>query len=195
MFTGIITSIGRIKNVTPKGDHRLKVFTDFNAEKMSIGSSIACSGVCLTVVETGNDWFSVSVSQETLSKTTIKEWTDNTQINLERSLKFGDEMGGHIVSGHIDGIGLLENKKIDGESIVLRFEVPESLKHLIAKKGSIAIDGVSLTVNNISGTLFSVNIIQYTCNNTTLGSLMVGDPVNIEIDTLARYVAKYLEQD
>ena len=133
--------------------------------------------------------------RETLSKTTIKQWTDNTQINLERSLKFGDEMGGHIVSGHIDGIGLLENKKIDGESIVLRFEVPESLKHLIAKKGSIAIDGVSLTVNNISGTLFSVNIIQYTCNNTTLGSLMVGDPVNIEIDTLARYVAKYLEQD
>lgn len=190
MFTGIITDVGRVRAVERQGDTRFTIETAFDTETVPIGASIAHSGVCLTVIEKGPGWFVVQASGETLSKTTLGSWDAGTRINLERALKVGDELGGHIVSGHVDGVGELAAIRPDGESIRLTFAVPASLSKYIASKGSVAIDGVSLTVNEVEGDSFGVNIIPHTQTATTFGTLKVGDRVNLEIDMLARYVAR-----
>lgn len=194
MFTGIITDIGTIQSVKRTGqDMRARIQTAFDMNKIAMGASIACSGCCLTVVEKGDDWFAVDISAETLSKTVLGQWDEGTKINLEQSLKMGDELGGHIVSGHVDGRAKLASKKHEGESWRLTFEVPDALKKFIAPKGSVALDGISLTVNEVQGTQFGVNIIPHTWNNTTFGLLEDGGEVNLEVDMLARYVARILD--
>ena len=193
MFTGIVTDLGTVRNLREEGDRRLEIALGRTADDLSLGASIACSGVCLTVVEHGPDWFAVTVSGETLSRTTIGGWRIGTPVNLERSARLGDELGGHLVSGHVDGIGTLVSRHAEGASWRMVFAVPRPLHRFIAEKGSIAIDGVSLTVNEVDGENFGVNIIPHTWTVTTLGRLAVGDRVNIEIDLLARYVARILE--
>lgn len=195
MFTGIVTDLGRVHTVKKTGDWRFEFQTKFDTENIDMGASICCSGVCLTVVETGPDWFAVDVSEETISKTTLGSWAFGTSINLERSLKVGDEMGGHIVSGHVDGVGSLVSSTSEGDSWRMRFKAPSDLMRFIAVKGSITIDGVSLTVNSLEGDTFGVNIISHTQQVTSLGKMKPGDPVNLEIDMLARYVARYIETD
>lgn len=195
MFTGIITDIGRVRSLSKQGDWRFEIMTAFETSGIDLGASICCSGVCLTVIETGADWFAVEVSQETLSKTTLGTWQKDTPINLERALKMGDEMGGHIVSGHVDGVARLIDRATDGDSTRMTFQVPNNLIRFIAAKGSATLDGVSLTVNNVGNETFTVNIIPHTQEKTTLGELGVNDPVNLEIDMLARYVARLMETD
>jgi riboflavin synthase len=195
MFTGIITDIGRVRAVERQGDTRFTIETGFDTETIAIGASIAHNGVCLTVIDKGPGWYVIQASGETLSKTTLGGWDAGTRINLERALKVGDELGGHIVSGHVDGVGALVATKPEGESLRLTFEAPESLAKYIASKGSVAIDGVSLTVNEVAGARFGVNIIPHTQTATTFGGLRVGDSVNLEIDMLARYVARLAGQE
>lgn len=195
MFTGIITDIGRVRAVERQGDTRFTIETGFDTETIAIGASIAHNGVCLTVIDKGPGWYVIQASGETLSKTTLGGWDAGTRINLERALKVGDELGGHIVSGHVDGVGALAATKPEGESLRLTFEAPESLAKYIASKGSVAIDGVSLTVNEVAGARFGVNIIPHTQTATTFGGLRVGDSVNLEIDMLARYVARLAGQE
>jgi riboflavin synthase len=195
MFTGIITDIGRVRTIEPGGDPRYVIETRHNTTKIALGASVACSGVCLTVIETGPDWFKVQVSAETLGLTTLGQWRAGTPINLELALKAGDELGGHIVSGHVDGIGRIVGRTPENDSIRYTIEVPAGLERLIARKGSITIDGVSLTVNEVAGNRFGVNIIPHTQSHTTFGDAAVGDPVNLEIDMLARYVARLIGQD
>lgn len=195
MFTGIITDVGQIRRVAQAGDLRVEIETAYDAAGIAIGASIACDGVCLTVVAKGSDaagrnWFAVDVSAETISKTNAGRWKQGARVNLERALKIGDELGGHIVSGHVDGKAAVESMTPEGDSRRIRFRVPEALKKYIAPKGSIAVDGVSLTVNEVDDAVFGVNIIPHTAAVTTLGALKAGDPVNIEIDLLARYVAR-----
>ena len=202
MFTGIVSGIGTVRAITPIGagqDMRLEITTpppDANwpdTASIAIGASIACSGCCLTAIELGADWFAVTASQETLSLTTLGEWRVGTKINLERALRLGEELGGHIVSGHVDGLGRVVSATPENASIRWRFQVPETLARFIAAKGSVAINGVSLTVNEVSRDGFGVNIIPHTADVTTFGLLKPGDAVNIEIDTLARYVARLTE--
>ncbi len=193
MFTGIITDLGRVRAVTAAGDTRLEISTAIAVAEMDIGASVACSGVCLTVIEKGADWFAAQVSAETLSRTTLGGWTAGTPVNLERALKVGDELGGHMVSGHVDGVGRLAARVPEGYSLRLVFEAPEELSRFIAAKGSITVDGVSLTVNDVNTDRFGVNIIPHTQEFTTLGKLAEGDGVNLEIDMLARYVARLHE--
>ncbi len=197
MFTGIITAIGRVQAISPlegSKDMRLTIGAPeaFLAGTVP-GASIACSGCCLTATEVGPNWFAVEVSAETLARTTLGEWAPGTEINLERSLRMGDEMGGHIVSGHVDGVGRITALAPEHGSLRLTVEVPPPLHRYIAEKGSVAIDGVSLTVNETAGACFGVNIIPHTAAHTTLGLRRVGDAVQIEIDTLARYVARLAE--
>lgn len=197
MFTGIITDIGTIKAVTRAaggewGDTRMDVSCSYDIAGIDIGASISHSGACMTVIEKGDDWFAVEVSDESLSKTTMGDWKAGTQINLERALTGKDEMGGHMVTGHVDGVGrLLAMEEIAG-SHRLRFKAPEDMAFGIAPKGSITIDGVSLTVNAVEGNEFEVNIIAHTWEVTTLGKIEIGSKVNLEIDLIARYVARYL---
>jgi len=197
MFTGIVSGIGTVRAITPIGagqDMRLEITTPWpDTASIAIGASIACSGCCLTAIELGADWFAVTASQETLSLTTLGEWRVGTKINLERALRLGDELGGHIVSGHVDGLGHVVSATPENASIRWRFQVPETLARFIAAKGSVAINGVSLTVNEVSRDGFGVNIIPHTADVTTFGLLKPGDTVNIEIDTLARYVARLTE--
>ena len=197
MFTGIITGLGDIRALTPLGagsDMRIVIGTPWpETADIPLGASIACSGCCLTAVELGKDWFAAEASAETLSKTTLGQWVVGTKINLERPLKVGDELGGHIVSGHVDGVGRVIAATPDHGSTRWRFEVPTELARFIAPKGSVAINGVSLTVNEVEGTTFGVNIIPHTAQVTNFGTLAVGDVVNIEIDTVARYVARLRE--
>lgn len=195
MFTGIVTDLGRVRSVAKAGDWRFELTTAFDTQTIELGASICCSGVCLTVVETGDDWFAVDVSAETISKTTLGQWQTDTVVNLERSLKLGDEMGGHIVSGHVDGVGRLMAQENEGDSLRMTFEAPVELMRFIAIKGSVTIDGVSLTVNTVSEDTFGVNLIAHTRQVTSLGNLTQGNPVNLEIDMLARYVARYMETD
>jgi riboflavin synthase len=192
MFTGIITDIGRVRALDRRvgGDARVDIGTSYDGDAIALGSSIACSGVCLTVVDRTADSFRVDASNETMARTTLGEWQPDTRVNLERALKVGDELGGHMVSGHVDGIADVVAVEPDGDSRRIHFEVPRALRRFIAEKGSIAIDGVSLTVNNVSGDSFDVNIIPFTADHTTLGSIAAGDRVNVEIDMLARYVAR-----
>jgi riboflavin synthase len=194
MFTGIVTDMGEVRAIETRGDTRIEIFTSYDIGAIDIGASIACSGPCLTVIAKGvageRNWFAVQASAETLSRTTIGTWRVGTAVNLERSLKVGDEIGGHIVSGHIDGIAKVTKRKAEGESIRFSFEAPDALKRFVAAKGSVALEGVSLTVNEVEGARFGVNIIPHTLKVTTFGTLKVGDKVNMEIDVLARYVAR-----
>lgn len=198
MFTGIVTGIGRVRRVSGKrGARRIEIAVASGLKGAAIGASIACAGCCLTVVAKGKDWFAADVSGETLSKTTIGSWRADTPVNLERPLKMGDELGGHVVSGHVDGVGRLVKRRAEGASIRLVFAVALELGRFIAPKGSIAVDGVSLTVNEVAdqngGTVFGVNIIPHTATATTLGAIETGALANVEIDMLARYGARLAE--
>ncbi|MFN4277710.1 MAG: riboflavin synthase [Ferrovibrio sp.] len=190
MFTGIVTDIGTVTAREARGDTRFRIRTTYDTASIAIGASIACSGVCLTVVQKGEDWFTVDVSAETLSRTGLGNWREGSRINLERSLRVGDELGGHIVSGHVDGVGDVTMAKPEGDSLRIEIRAPDALAAFIAEKGSITVDGVSLTVNSVDGASFGVNLIPHTQQVTTLGNLKTGDRVNLEIDTLARYVAR-----
>ena len=194
MFTGIVTGLGSVRAITPLGDGRdmrLVIGTSWaNTAEIPLGASIACSGCCLTAVEVGADWFAADASAETLSKTTLGGWAVGTRVNLERPLRVGDELGGHIVSGHVDGVAEVLAAAAANGSTRWTFRVPAALARFIAPKGSVAVDGVSLTVNEVDGDSFGVNIIPHTAAVTTFGLLRPGDRVNIEIDTLARYVAR-----
>ena len=194
MFTGIITGLGTVRDIRPLGggrDMRLVIATPWsNTAEIPPGASIACSGCCLTAVELGADWFAVEVSAETLSKTTLGGWAVGSRVNLERPLKVGDELGGHIVSGHVDGVAEVLAAAPENGSTRWSFRVPRALARFIAPKGSVAVDGVSLTVNEVGDDTFGVNIIPHTAAVTSFGLLRPGDRVNIEIDTLARYVAR-----
>jgi riboflavin synthase len=193
MFTGIVTDIGEIRSLEHAGDLRARIGTGYDTNGIDIGASIACSGVCLTVVQLGPDWFDVEISAETLDKTNIGAWSEGQKVNLERALKVGDELGGHIVSGHIDGQAEIVEMHNEGDSVRYTFEAPRALSRFIAPKGSVALDGTSLTVNEVDDTRFGVNIIPHTQEVTTWGASKVGDKVNLEIDTLARYVARLAE--
>ncbi len=194
MFTGIITDIGTVRSAEQRGDLRLVIGCRYDMENVAIGASIACSGCCLTVVEKGADWFAVDLSAETVSRTAQGAWVTGAQLNLERALKVGDELGGHIVTGHVDGIGEVTNITSEGDSHRVTIRVPGDLAPHVAPKGSITVDGVSLTVNEVSDaggtTTFGVNLIPHTFAVTTLGQLREGSPVNLEIDVLARYLAR-----
>jgi riboflavin synthase len=195
MFTGIITDLGRVRAVDQRSMTRLEIETRYSTESIAIGASIACSGACLSVVERGPGWFAVEASAETLSKTTLGDWRVGAAVNLERPLKLGDELGGHLVLGHVDGVGMLAERRPDAGSIRLTFEAPADLARFIAPKGSVAIDGVSMTVNEVSGRRFGVNVIPITQRETTLGQLAFGERVNLEIDMMARYVARLMAKD
>lgn len=190
MFTGIVTDLGRILSIGQGPDPRIRIRTRYDVAGIEIGASIACSGCCLTVVDKQADWFAVQASAETFSRTTLGRWRMDSPVNLERSLKVGDELGGHIVTGHVDGVGECVGTRPDGLSVRIEFKVPATLAGYIAEKGSVAVDGVSLTVNEVTGDRFGVNIIPHTQKVTTLGGLGPGDPVNIEVDLIARYVAR-----
>lgn len=197
MFTGIVTGLGRVREVRPIGVGRdMRVTLDSpwpDTAAIPPGASIACSGCCLTAVALGEDWFAAEVSAETLSKTTLGAWTPGSAVNLERPLRMGDELGGHLVSGHVDGVGTVEGMEAENGSWRLTVRAPGDLARFVAPKGSIAIDGVSLTVNAVDGAVFGVNIIPHTAAATTLGALVPGRSVNLEIDMLARYVARLRE--
>jgi riboflavin synthase len=197
MFTGIITDVGTVQLVAKRGDTTIKIATAYDPAAIAIGASIACSGACLTVIakggKTGEAWFSVEASAETLSKTTLGGWSVGSRVNLERSLKVGDEIGGHIVSGHVDGVGDVVSVTPEGDSVRYKIKAPKQLAKFIAPKGSIALDGTSLTVNEVDGNAFGVNIIPHTCKVTTWGEVKAGDKINIEIDMLARYLARLKE--
>lgn len=194
MFTGIITDIGRVRRVDQtERDRRYEIETVWDVSGIDMGASISHAGCCLTVVEKGEGWFAVEVSDETLSKTTLGSWDEGSRVNLERAARLGDEMGGHVVSGHVDGLGRVVSIEPVGGSHRIVVEAPAPLHRYIAAKGSITVDGVSLTVNAVEGRSFDLNIIPHTWEATTLGALKVGDAVNLEIDMLARYLARWQE--
>jgi riboflavin synthase len=198
MFTGIVTDIGEVVGVEKRGDVRFTIAATFDPASIAVGASIACSGCCLTAIEIGKlqdgrGTFAVQASAETLSKTTLRDWKMGTRINLERPLKTGDELGGHIVSGHVDGLAEIISIVPEGDSKRFRFEVPDGIARFIAVKGSVTLDGTSLTVNEVEGNNFGVNIIPHTQAVTTWGHARAGDCVNVEIDMLARYVARLAE--
>jgi riboflavin synthase len=194
MFTGIITDVGTILRVDARGDRRIVIGTAYDTSTIAIGASIACSGCCLTVVDKGTDWFAVDISGESVAKTAAGMWTEGRTLNLERAMKIGDELGGHIVTGHVDGVGIVLGICPEGDSHRVGIRVGDEIAPYVATKGSITVDGVSLTVNDVrdteDGTHFSVNIIPHTWAVTTLGNLTVGGAVNLEIDILARYLAR-----
>lgn len=193
MFTGIVTDIGRVRSIEQRGDTRLIIETVYDTATIDMGASISHSGACLTVVDKGPGWFAVEASAETLACTTLGDWREGTPINLERAMKVGDELGGHIVSGHVDGVGQIVARQAEGDSVRFTFEVPMDIARYIAEKGSVALNGVSLTVNEVEGNRFGVNLIQHTLNTTTFGASDLGTRVNVEIDMLARYVARLTE--
>lgn len=195
MFTGIVADLGTVRAVRGQGDIRMEIETRFAMAGTSAGASICCSGVCLTVVDKGPDWFAVSVSKETQDRTTIGDWAKGTPVNLEKALKVGDELGGHIVSGHVDGVVRILSIKPENDSRRFEFEMPQALRGLLAEKGSIALDGVSLTINEVARDRFGVNLIPHTLSATTLGSAQPGSLVNLEVDMLARYVARLRETE
>lgn len=195
MFTGIVTDVGRVRAIARRGDMRVEIETSYDTHGVEIGASIACSGPCLTVVEKGTGWFAVEVSAETLARTTLGGWAVGTRVNLERALRVGDELGGHIVSGHVDGVARILDTRPEGDSVRFEFEAPADLKRFIAPKGSVALDGVSLTVNAVDDARFGVNIISHTRACTTFGERKPGERVNLEIDMLARYVGRLLGKD
>ncbi|GFE63510.1 riboflavin synthase [Litoreibacter roseus] len=196
MFTGIITDVGTLKALDQRGDLRARIGCRYDPAGIDLGASIACDGVCLTVVDKGQDdtpWFDVDISGETVSKTNIANWAVGRGVNLERALRVGDELGGHIVSGHVDGVAHVTNVAEDGDSTRVTFEAPGALARFIAPKGSVALNGTSLTVNEVDGASFGINFIPHTKTSTTWGTVKAGDRINLEIDTLARYVARLNE--
>lgn len=194
MFTGIVTDIGRVRSVRQTDrDRRYEIETVWDTATIDLGASISHAGCCLTVTEKGEGWFAVEVSGETLSKTKLGDWAEGTRVNLERAARLGDELGGHIVSGHVDGLGEVVSITPEGGSHRIVIEAPAPLHRFIAPKGSITVDGVSLTVNGVQERRFDLNIIPHTWDATTLGGLKVGDKVNLEIDMLARYLARWQE--
>jgi riboflavin synthase len=194
MFTGIITDIGVVKSLTQRGDLTARIGTSYDPDGIALGASIACDGVCLTVTAKGQGedmaWFDVDISAETVSKTAVGAWIVGRRLNLERALKLGDELGGHIVSGHVDGVAEVIAMADEGDSTRVTLRAPEELARYIAPKGSVALNGTSLTVNEVSGAEFGINFIPHTKEATTWGDAAVGDRINLEIDTLARYVAR-----
>ena len=193
MFTGIITDVGHVLALDQQGDLRARIGTGYDTTRIDIGASIACEGVCLTVVALGDVWFEVQISGETVSKSNLSAWVVGAPINLERALRIGDELGGHIVSGHVDGVAEVVSVMPDGDSVRVTFRAPHALAGFIAPKGSVALNGTSLTVNAVEGTDFGVNFIPLTQTATTWGTVAVGDRVNLEVDTMARYVARLRE--
>ncbi len=193
MFTGIITDVGEIASLEQRGDLKARIRTKYDTRGIELGASIASDGVCLTVIALGDDWYDAEISAETVSKTNLGDWSEGRAVNLERALKVGDELGGHIVSGHVDGVAEIVAMKDEGDSTRFTFKAPESLAKFIAPKGSVALNGTSLTVNEVDGCDFGVNIIPHTKEVTTWGRAKVGDKINLEIDTLARYVARLAE--
>ena len=194
MFTGIVTDIGQIEHIEHRGDLRVKISCSYAVDQIPIGASICCSGACLTVVSKGKNWFCVDVSKATLDATILGSWKKGTSINLEQSLKLGEELGGHLVTGHVDGVADLVEREEVGGSWKLRFKAPDALKDFIAEKGSITLNGVSLTVNEVFNNVFTVNIIPHTWDFTTFKDLTVGSKVNLEIDIIARYVARLMKK-
>jgi riboflavin synthase len=194
MFTGIISDYGHIKAHKVQGDTRIEVACGYDMAEVALGASIACSGMCLTVVDKGADWFAADISQESLNCTNATSWHVGTQLNLERALKMGEELGGHIVTGHVDGVGEILRIEPSGASHIFHFSAPKALTPYIAAKGSICLNGVSLTVNSVEdtaqGTEFTVNIIPHTGQKTSFGTARMGDAINIEIDVLARYLMR-----
>ncbi|KIC47442.1 riboflavin synthase subunit alpha [Ruegeria sp. ANG-S4] len=190
MFTGIVTDIGTITELDQQGDLRARIKTGYETAGIDIGASIASDGVCLTVIALGEDWYDVQISAETVSKTNLDAWSVGKRVNLERALKVGDELGGHIVSGHVDGVAKVIEVADEGDSTRVTLRAPESLARFIAPKGSVALNGTSLTVNDVDGCDFGINFIPHTKEVTTWGDVATGDRVNLEIDTLARYVAR-----
>ncbi|WP_197916597.1 riboflavin synthase [Thiosulfatihalobacter marinus] len=193
MFTGIITDIGEVRALEKRGDLRARIATGYDTGGIELGASIASDGVCLTVIDLGAGWYDVEISAETVSRTNLGDWTVGKRVNLERALKVGDELGGHIVSGHVDGVAVIVDMKDEGDSTRFTFKTPESLAKFIAPKGSVALNGTSLTVNEVDGCQFGINVIPHTKEATTWGDARIGDRVNLEIDTLARYVARLAE--
>ncbi|HEX4183133.1 MAG TPA: riboflavin synthase [Caulobacteraceae bacterium] len=194
MFTGIVTDVGRVRAVRETNrDRRFEIETRYDLDTVDIGASISHSGCCLTVVEKGDHWFAVEVSGETLAATTLSDWAEGRPVNLERAAQVGDELGGHIVSGHVDGVGEVLSVTAEGGSHRVRIRVPRPLHRFIASKGSVSVEGVSLTVNEVEDDVFGVNLIPHTWEVTTLGGLRAGSRVNLEIDMLARYLARWQE--
>jgi riboflavin synthase len=196
MFTGIVTDVGEVVSAEQRGDLRLNIRTGYELSTVALGASISCSGVCLTVVDKGGDWFAVDVSAETVSRTAKDMWREGARLNLERSLRMGDELGGHIVTGHVDSVGEVTAVTSEGDSTKIEVLVDRSLAPAIAQKGSICLDGVSLTVNEVrdagDGTRLAVNIIPHTAQETTLGELTPGRQLNVEVDVIARYIDRML---
>lgn len=192
MFTGIITEVGEVRHLDQSGDWTITIHAPRTVKDLRIGASVACSGVCLTVVRVEGEAFVVQASAETLGKTVLKNWKVGTRINLERALRMGDELGGHMVSGHVDGVARVVDRRPEQDSLRFVFEVPEAFAAFLAPKGSVALDGISLTVNEVEGNRFGVNIIPHTQVETTMGSCQVGDALNFEVDMIARHVARLL---
>ena len=192
MFTGIITDLGRVRAIAFGPTTRLEIATAYDTDGVALGASVACSGCCLSVVEKGPGWLAFEASRETLDKTNLGDWQVGRPVNLERALKLGDELGGHLVSGHVDGVGRILSITPDGGSLRIEVEAPTEMARMIAPKGSIVLDGISLTVNEVAGNRFGVNIIPITQTATNLGQAKAGDRVNLEIDLIARYVARLL---
>jgi riboflavin synthase len=193
MFTGIVTDLGTIVSLDQQGDLRARIQTGYDTAGIDMGASIASDGVCLTVVDLGPDWYDVQISAETVNKTNVGAWTVGKRVNLERALKVGDELGGHIVSGHVDGVAEVISIVDEGDSTRVQLRAPDDLARFIASKGSVALNGTSLTVNEVQGNIFGINFIPHTKEVTTWGDVALGDAVNLEIDTLARYVARLAE--
>jgi riboflavin synthase len=197
MFTGIVTDVGTVRSAERRGDLRLVIATGYDMATVELGASIACSGACLTVVDKGEDWFAVDLSAATVSKTAADRWREGARLNLERSLRLGDELGGHIVTGHVDAVGTVTGLAPEGDSRRMEISVPRALGPMVAGKGSVALDGVSMTVNEVRDaedetTRFSVNLIPHTAQHTTLGELAEGGQLNVEVDVLARYIDRML---
>ena len=192
MFTGIVTDVGTVRSAEQRGDLRLVIGTSYDLDTVDLGASISCSGVCLTVVDKGDDWFAVDVSGETVSKSAADRWREGARLNLERALRLGDELGGHIVTGHVDAVAEVVDTQADGDSMRVEVGLPRDLAPMIAPKGSVTLDGVSLTVNDVRENSFSVNIIPHTAQHTTLGTLKADQQLNVEVDVLARYIDRML---
>lgn len=195
MFTGIISNIGHVVGISKLREALVRISTDYDSHTIALGASIACSGACLTVIDSGKsegkDWFAVQVSEESLSVTTLKDWRIGSEVNLERALKVGDELGGHFVTGHVDAVAKILNYERVNESMVLEISIPDGMNKFFAPKGSVTLDGVSLTVNRVFPKSFEVNIIPHTQKYTTLGNRQIGDFLNLEIDPIARYIQNH----
>ena len=197
MFTGIVTDVGQVRHIDKRGDTHFVIATHYDVSAIEMGASIACSGACMTVVDKGSAadrWFAFTASGETLSKTTLGDWKVGDTVNLERPMRVGDELGGHIVTGHIDGVAEIKSVLPEGESVRMVFEAPAAVARFIASKGSVALDGVSLTVNEVDGARFGVNIIPHTAKMTTFGRAKPRSKVNLEVDLMARYVARLVNK-